>query len=279
MDAVIRVLVNGLSREWKVPVATENRSGSGGVLGTEIAARSAPDGYTLLATTQTHYTNAYTHGKLSYDPTKFVPVVRFTAAPLVIVAGLSAKFNNVKELIDEAKLNPGKLTYASAGIGSSAHMAGALLGQLSGSNMLHVAYKEYAQSLPDTIAGRVSINALALPTALPLIKAGKLKAIAVTTSERVSQLPDVPTVSESGAPGYQFVPWHAMFAPPGTPPAIVQKISSSVLSLKDTPEFRRLIDVQGLVVFLDGADDFAVKLPRENATWATLIKSAGVKAD
>lgn len=279
LDVVTRFVADRLAREWNSTLVVENRPGGGGVMGTEIVARAKPDGYTLLATTQTLYTNASLYKTQPYDASKFIPVARITAVPLVIVAGPNARFDNIKGLIAEAKANPGKLSYASLGSGSTAHMAGALLNSLAGTQMLHVPYKESSQGVTDTMRGEVSLNFVAIPTAAAQIRAGKLKAIAVTGTKRTTALPDVPTVAESGIPGYEFVAWHGLLAPPGTPPAVVERISASVLKVARTPEFHTLLQNQGFELNLDGASDFSAKLPAELVYWAKVVAATGVKLE
>ncbi len=279
LDIVTRFVADRLSREWSSAVVVENRPGGGGVAGTDIVARAKPDGYTLLATTQTLYTNASLYKTQPYDASKFVPIARITAVPLVIVAGPTVPFDNIKGLVAEAKANPGRLSYASLGSGSTAHMAGALLNSLAGTQMLHVPYKESSTALTDTMRGEVSINFVAIPTAAAQIRGGKLKAIAVTGTKRTAALPDVPTVAESGIAGYEFVAWHGLLAPPGTPPAVVEKISSSVLKVARAPEFLAILQSQGLELSLDGASDFSAKLPTELVYWAKVVAATGVKLE
>lgn len=279
LDAVTRFVADRLPREWNVSVVVENRAGASGTIAANAVASAQPDGYTLLAISQVHYSNATLFKNLPYDPFKFVPIVRLTGAPLVIVAASKASFNNVKTLIAEAKANPQKISFASLGSGSSAHMAGALFNFLAGSQLVHVPYKETTQAVVDTIAGRVSINFVTIPTGLGHIKSGKLKAIAVTGTKRSATLPDIPTVAESGLPGYEFVPWHAWLAPPETPSAIVEKISASVVRAAQAPDFRPILENYGLDLILDGSADFAAKLPAESARLAKLIELTGAKRD
>lgn len=279
LDVVTRFVVDRLTREWNSPMVVENRPGGGGVMGTEVVARAKPDGHTLLATTQTLYTNASLYKTLPYDAAKFIPVVRITAVPLVIVSAPTASFDNIKGLVAEAKANPQKLSYASLGSGSTAHMAGALLNSLAGTQMLHVPYKESSQAITDTMRGEVSLNFVAIPTAAAQLRAGRLKALAVTGTKRSAALPDVPTVAESGIPGYEFVAWHGLLAPAGTPPAVIEKISSSVLKIARAPEFQAILQSQGLELALDSASDFSAKLPAELVHWAKVVAATGVKLD
>jgi len=279
LDTVARFVADRLAREWNVGVVVQNRPGSSGIIGTDAVARAKADGYTLLATTQVHYTNGNLYKTLPYDPTLFVPVARITAAQLVMIAAPGAGFDSVQGLIAEAKAYPQKVSYASLGSGSTAHMAGALFNLLAGTQILHVPYKEASQALSDTMRGDVSVNFVAIPTAAAQLKAGKLKAIGVTGRKRSTVLPNVPTVAESGLPGYELVAWHGLLAPAGTPPAIVEKISSSVLRIAQAPEFQAVLQSQGLDLVLEGASEFSDKLPAELKRWAHVIASTGVKLD
>jgi tripartite-type tricarboxylate transporter receptor subunit TctC len=279
LDIVARFVAERLGKEWGSNVVVENRAGSNGIIGTNAVARAAPDGHTLLATSQTFYTNAYLQKNLPYDPQSFVPVARMASTQLVIVAASSAKFNDMKSLIAEAKAQPMKLTFASQGNGSSAHMAGAWFDSMAGTKMLHIPYKESSQGVTDTIRGEVSLFFVAISVALPHMKSGRLKAIAVTGLQRSAQLPDVPTVSESGLPGYTMVTWHVLLAPGGTPAALVEKISNGVMKVASAPDFAKVLLNQGLDPMLDSAKDLAAKLPGELAYWQKVVDATGVKLD
>jgi len=279
LDIVARYVAERLGKEWGSNVVVENRAGSNGIIGANAVARATPDGHTLLATSQTFYTNAYLQKSLPYDPSKFIPVARMASTQLVIVAAPQAPFNDMKSLITEAKSKPLKVTYASQGNGSSAHMAGAWLDSLAGTQMLHIPYKESAQGVMDTIRGEVSLFFVAISVALPHLKTGRLKAIAVTGLQRSAQLPDVPTVSESGLSDYTMVTWHILLAPGGTPPAVVEKISNGVMKVARVPEFQTVLLNQGLDPMLDSAKELAAKLPGELTYWQKVVAATGVKLD
>ncbi len=279
LDIVTRFIADRLANEWGTSVVVENRAGGNGAIGAQAVQRAAPDGHTLLATSQTFFTNAFLQKNLPYDPAGFVPVARMSSTQLVIVAAPSMKFNDMRSLIAEAKARPGKLTYASQGNGSSAHMAGVWLDQIAGTKMLHVPYKESAQGVTDVIRGEVSLFFVAVSVAMPHIKAGRLKAIAVTGQQRSAQLPDVPTVAESGLPGYTMVTWHILLAPKGTPVEVVNRISAGVMKVGAAPDFQGVLLNQGLDPMLDDSKALAGKLPKELADWQKIVEATGVKLD
>lgn len=277
LDVVTRALAERLSIDLGVNVIVENISGSNGIIGTQVAAQARPDGYTLLATTNSHYTSNLLYDKLPYDPMKFVPVARLGAAQTVMVTATSATFSDVQSLVLQAKKQPKQLSFASLGVGSTAYVSSALFAHLTGTQFLHVPYKDPAQALTDTVRGEPSTFFVALLTAESQLKAGKLKAIAVTGTKRATRLPDVPTFAEAGVSGFeQVVAWYPLLAPEGTPAAVVQRISASVVKILGTEDFRAMLDRMGLSPMPDGATDFARKLPAEIAALqknAMLVKN------
>lgn len=279
LDILTRSMAGKLGDELKTSIVVENLAGSNGIIGTSAVARAPADGYTLLATTQSHYTAGMMYSNMPYDPNKFVPVARFGQAQLVVVAANGASFSSAQTLVAEAKKSPGKLSFASLGSGSSAHMAGALFNSIAGTQLLHVPYKEASQALTDTIRGEPSINFVAMPTAAAQIKAGKLKAIAVTGNVRSASLPDVPTLTESGLAGYEFAAWYAFLAPEGTPAAVVQKVSAAVSKITASPEFGASLVRMGLDPMPDNAREMAAKLPAENARWQKIVALTNAKVD
>lgn len=279
LDVLTRSISIKLGEELKTSIVIENLAGSNGIIGTQSVARAPADGYTLLATTQSHYTAGMMYSNMSYDPNKFIPVARFGQAQLVVVASNGASFSNTQELVAEAKKAPRKLSFASLGSGSSAHMAGALFNSIAGTQLLHVPYKDASQALTDTIRGEPSINFVAMPTAAAQIKAGKLKAIAVTGAKRSASLPEVPTLGESGLAGYDMVAWYAFLAPEDTPPAVVEKVSAAVSRITSTPEFAASLARIGLDPMPDNAREMAAKLPAENARWQKIVSLTNAKVD
>lgn len=279
LDVLTRAMVVRLTEDLKVGVVVENLAGSNGIIGTQAVARAAPDGYTLLATTQSHYTSGMMYGNLPYDPLKFIPVARFGQAQLVVVASPQSGFSSTQTLVADAKKNPNKLSFASLGSGSSAHMAGALFNSMAGTQLMHVPYKDASQALTDVMRGEPSINFVAMPTAAAQIKGGKLKAIAVTGAKRSGLLPEVPTVSESGVAGYDMGAWYALLAPEGTPPAVVQKISASVMKVIGTAEFRATLDRMGMDPMPEDTREFSARLPAEIVRWQKIVTLTNVKVD
>ncbi len=279
LDVLTRSISIKLGEELKTSILVENLAGSNGIIGTSAVVRAPADGYTLLATTQSHYTAGMMYPNMPYDPNKFIPVARFGQAQLVVVAANGASFSSAQTLVAEAKKAPNKLSFASLGSGSSAHMAGALFNSTAGTQMMHVPYKEASQALTDTIRGEPSINFVAMPTAAAQIKAGKLKAIAVTGNVRSASLPEVPTLTESGLPGYEFAAWYAFLAPEGTPASVVQKVSAAVSRITASPEFVASLVRMGLDPMPDSAREMAAKLPAENARWQKIVSLTNAKVD
>lgn len=279
LDTLTRALTVKLAEELKTSIVVENQTGSNGIIGTTTVARAPADGYTLLATTQSHYTSGMMYNNMPYDPGKFVPVARFGQAQLVVVTSTTSTATNIQSFLSEARKAPKKLSFASLGTGSSAHMAGTLFNSLAGTQLLHVPYKEASQALTDTIRGEPTINFVALPTAAAQMKAGKLQALAVTGLKRSQSLPDTPTLNESGLQGYELVAWYAFLAPEGTPPDVVQKLSASVSRITASAEFSATLARMGLDPMADNARDFAAKLPAENTRWQKIVTLANAKGD
>ena len=279
LDILTRALTQRLAEELKTTITVENQPGSNGIVGTGAVARATPDGYTLLATTQSHYTAGIMYTNLPYDPQKFIPVARYGQAQLVVVTSPTTGFANVQQFVAEARKSPGKLSFASLGSGSSAHMAGALFNRHAGVDLMHVPYKEASQALADTIRGEPTINFVALPTAAAQMKAGKLRALAVTGVRRSASLPDVPTLAESGLPEYDMVAWYAMLAPEGTPAVVVQRVSAAISRITATPEYRANLERMGLDPMPDDARQLAAKLPAEIARWREIVALTNAKVN
>jgi tripartite-type tricarboxylate transporter receptor subunit TctC len=262
LDILTRALTQRLAEELKTTITVENQPGSNGIVGTGAVARATPDGYTLLATTQSHYTAGIMYTNLPYDPQKFIPVARYGQAQLVVVTSPTTGFANVQQFVAEARKSPGKLSFASLGSGSSAHMAGALFNRHAGVDLMHVPYKEASQALADTIRGEPTINFVALPTAAAQMKAGKLRALA-----------------ESGLPEYDMVAWYAMLAPEGTPAVVVQRVSAAISRITATPEYRANLERMGLDPMPDDARQLAAKLPAEIARWREIVALTNAKVN
>jgi tripartite-type tricarboxylate transporter receptor subunit TctC len=279
-DMVSRVVSQKLTERWGQQIVIDNRGGAAGNLGTELAARAAPDGYTLVIVPATFTTNPALHSKLTYDPVKsFSPVTLVSSSALVLVVHPALPVHSVKGLVGLAKARPGQLNYASSGVGASAHLAAELFKSLTGSNMVHVPYKGQPPALIDLISGQVEVMFPNIPVSLPHLKAGKLRALAVTTTERASILPELPTIAESGIPGFEVNQWSGLLTPAGTPSAIVAKLHEQVTTALREPDVRRTLTTQGFEPVGSTPAEFAAYINAEIAKWTKVIKAAGIKGE
>jgi tripartite-type tricarboxylate transporter receptor subunit TctC len=280
LDAVTRHIAGQLSAQWKVPIVVVNRAGANGLIGTEAAARSAPDGYTFLFTGPGHFTNELLISKVPFDAVKdFTPVARIASVMLVLMVPRASPFNSVRELVGYAKSNPGKLSYASGGSGSSQHLSAASFLAQAGISALHVPYKTQAQALTDTVGGQVSFSFAAMATAAGQFKGGKIKALAVSGPRRSQTLPEVPTLAESGLPGYEFFSFNAIFVPAGTPEGIVRKFSDALGPIVRSPEFEALIRAQMIESDFADSREWAAAIPAEKNRWTELVRTSGARKE
>jgi len=271
-DATARFFSNALGKAWNATIVVDNKPGAGAVLGSEIVAKAAPDGYTLLFTYAAHYSNQWVL-KPPFDAIKdFEPVARIANSTLLIATSPESPIRTMADLIAAAKKNPGKISYASAGIGSTAHMAGALLDKMAGIQLNHVPYKAASQVPLDAASGQVDIMIGGLASALPLIKAGKLRVLAVTASKRSTNLPSIPTVAESGLPGYENSSPIWLLAPRGTSQAIVNKLSAEMTKIAATPEFKDYCLTQGIEVDIQDAATYKASASAELQKWKMLVE-------
>ncbi|QJW83819.1 tripartite tricarboxylate transporter substrate binding protein [Ramlibacter terrae] len=278
LDGITRHPAEKLGTQWKVPVVVENKAGANGVIGTEAAARSAGDGYTWLFTGPGHFTNEVLMGKVPFDPLKdFKPVARPASVMLVLVVPANSPHQSVKDLVDFAGKNPGKLSYASAGSGSAQHLSAAAFQHAAGVQLLHVPYKTQAQAVTDTISGEVNFTFAALTTASAQLKAGRLRALAVTGPRRSQSLPDLPTVAESGVPGYEFFSFNAVFVPAKTPDDIVRKFSDALGAAIRTPQFAELAKNRGFESDYADMQAWGAAVVGERKKWGDLIRLSGAK--
>jgi tripartite-type tricarboxylate transporter receptor subunit TctC len=280
-DLLARSAAQKLSEAWSQQVIVDNRPGAAGNIGSELVAKSPGDGYTLLmGTVGTHAINASLYAKMPYDHVKdFVPVILVAGVPNVLVVHPSVPVNSVQELIAYAKANPGKLNFASSGNGTSIHLSGELFKTMTGVQMAHIPYKGSAPAITDLLGGQVQLMFDNLPSALPYIKAGKLRALAVTSTTRAPALPDAPTVAESGVPGFEASSWFGLLAPAGTPRDVVIKINGEVAKWLDSPDAKEKLAAQGANVASGSPEDFAKHIQTETAKWAKVVKDSGAKID
>ncbi len=281
VDIASRATANELQKLLGQPVTVENRPGAGGNLGGEVAAKSAPDGYTLFMNTSgIHAINPVLYSKMGFDPAKdLIPVVPLVALNNVLVANPGFKLSSVKDLISQAKAAPGKITYASSGSGTSIHMSGELFKFMTGIDLLHIPYKGSAPAVTDLIGGQVNVMFDNIPSSLPHIKSGKLRAIATTGAKRDPALPDLPTIAESGVPGYEAGVWFGISVPAGTPREIVMKLNAESVKATQTPDFQKRMKDLGYLIIPGTPEQMGEMLKMEVARWTPVVKASGAKAD
>ena len=280
-DILARAVGQKLAERWGQQVVVENRPGAGGNLAAEAVAKSAPDGYTwLLGNNSILATNQSLYRKLPYDPVKdFAPVALVAVQPNILVVHPDVKAGSVTELMSLAKQNPGKLNYASSGAGAAAHLAGELFKTMAGVDIVHVPYKGAQPALTDLIAGQVQLMFATSASVIPYMKAGRLRALAVTTAQRSPSLPELPTVSEAGLAGFEATTWHGVVVPAATPAPLVQKLNQDINSaLKDKELGDRLAGL-GAEVLTGTPRDFADYIAREIPKWSKVVKDSGARAD
>jgi tripartite-type tricarboxylate transporter receptor subunit TctC len=281
LDIVARAIGQELTKSWNQPVIIDNRPGAGGNIGADLVAKAPADGYTILmGAVSTHAINVTLYSKLPYDPIKdFAPVTLITSVPNVLVLHPSVPAKNVKELIALAKARPGQLNFASGSTGSAGHLAGELFKSMAGVEMTHIPYKGAAPAVIDLIAGHVSLMFDNLSSALPNIKSGRIRALAVTTLKRSPLLPQLPTISEAGLRGFDVATWFGIFAPAGTPPDIVARLNNETVRILHTPDMRERLAALGAEPIGDKPDEFAAFIKTEIPKYAKVIKTSGAKAD
>ena len=279
-DIVARVLGAELNRMWGQPVLVDNRAGGSTVIGTEIVAKATPDGYTLLMAAIGHVANPSLYKKLPYDTLRdFAPIALIADVPLVIAVNPKLNAKSVKDLVALARAKPGQLNFAAGGVGASSHWAGELFRAIASIEWQTVQYKGGAPSLLAVLSGEGDLTFSPLPSSINHLKAGRLRAIAITSPKRVSQLPDVPTIAESGLPKYDFQAWYGMLAPAATPRAIVTKLNSDFNAALRDPAIRNAMIANGAEPLGGSVEEFARFLPQEVKKYATVVKQAGMKAE
>lgn len=280
-DIYARIIGPRLADALRQQVVIDNRPGAGGALGADLAAKAPPDGYTIwLGQTNNLAIGPAMRTKNSYDPVRdFSPITLLMQAPQVMVVNAGSPITSIKELIAAAKSKPGTLTFASAGIGSSGHVAGELLNQAAGVNITHVPYKGASPAMIDLRGGRVTFLATSLASAAQFVKDGKIKGIATTGLKRARLMPDVPTVAESGVPGFEVASWHGMLAPAKVPREIIARLNREIVAILDKPEVRDALLSEGGDITPGTPEEFAVFLKSEAQKWAKVIKQAGITAE
>jgi tripartite-type tricarboxylate transporter receptor subunit TctC len=279
-DTLSRTIGQKFTEVSNQPVVVENRPGAGTTLGSDIVARAAADGYTLLMATFSHAVNATFYRKLPYDTLRsFAPVTLVASAPNVLEVHPSLAARTAADLIALAKAQPGKLNFASAGNGSSSHLAGELFKTMSGVNIVHIPYKGAAPALTDLLGGHVEMIFDPLPSSIANIKAGKLRALAVTTLTRSASLSDVPTIAESGLPGYELNGWSGLLVPAGTPPKIIGVLNSHIVKILQSSDVRRRFTEMAFEVVGNKPAEFQVFIEREVEKWGQVVRSANISAD
>jgi tripartite-type tricarboxylate transporter receptor subunit TctC len=280
-DIIARILVQKLSERWGKSVIVENKPGANGGIGVTTVTKSTPDGHTLLAVASSALTiNPLFYPSLPYDVSRdLAPVTRTGSVANVLVVNPSVPAKTVQELIALAKARPGQLSYASQGVGSNGQVTGELFKQRAGIDLLHVPYKGSAPAVQDLLGGQVQVMFDNLPSVLPLIKGGQLRAIAVTTAQREAQLPDTPTIAESGLPGFDTSAWFALLAPKETPEAVRAEIERAAVAVLTSADARERLNAAGVDVAADGAATLQQRIAAETAMWQEVIAKAGIKIE
>jgi tripartite-type tricarboxylate transporter receptor subunit TctC len=279
-DILARQIAAKLAEAWGQSVIVENRPGAGTTLGTDAVAKASPDGHTLLLTSAAFAASAAIYQKLPYDPLKeFFPVSQIAVAPILIVAPPSLGAKSIKDLIEIAKSRPGGINFGSSGVGSSTHFAAEQFKLAAGFNAVHVPYKGPAEALLDAATGRIQYALSPILPALPFIKDGRLLALGVTTGQRSSVLEDVPTIGEAGLPGFEYQDWWGLFAPTGTPPAVVDKISKDVSRVLDLPEVTKQLLAQGAEARSSQPDEFTRFIRSRIEAARQVATTAGIQAN
>lgn len=281
LDATGRLVAQKLTDVWGQSVIVENKPGAGGNIGADLVAKAAPDGYTiLLGALSTHAVNPTLYSSMPYDAVKdFAPITLLATTPNVLVVNPSLPVNSVKDLVAYAKAHPNKLSFGSGSNGSAGHLAGELFKVDTGTDIVHIPYKGAAPAMQALLAGDVQFMFDNLASATPQVKAGKLKALAVTTAKRSPLAPDLPTMAEAGLPGFDITTWYGLMAPAGTPKEIVAKWSTDVAKILNSPDIRERLAAQGAEAAPMTPDQFAAFIKSEIPKYARIVKASGAKVD
>ncbi|HMA06333.1 MAG TPA: tripartite tricarboxylate transporter substrate binding protein [Ramlibacter sp.] len=281
-DLISRSLGILMAQDLGQPVIIDNKPGAGTIIGTDALAKSPPDGYTLVMATIAHAVNPSIHPKLPYSQdAAFAPVMLVGRSPNVLVVRPDSPFKSVKDIVAAARANPGKLSFASQGSGTSAHLAGELFKFLTHTSITHIPYKGAGPALTDLLGGQVDMMFATASAAGPFIESGRLRALAVTTAQRspAAVLAKVPTVAESGVPDYVADSWYGLFAPAGTPAPVIARLNAAAKKAAQSDEFRKKVEVEGLVISAGTPEEFGKYVKGEEVRWRSVVKSANITAD
>ena len=280
-DIMARAIGQKLTESLAQPIVIDDKPGAGGIIGSEAAAKSAPDGYTLImANAGSHAVNASLYAKLPYDPIRdFAPVTLVAMAPNILIVHPALPARTAKELIALAKERPGELTFGSGGNGSTAHLSGEMFRTMAGINIIHIPFKGSPAAVIGVIAGQIAMAFPNIPPALPHVRSGKLKALAVTTARRSGAVPDLPTIAESGLPGYEATAWFGVLAPAGTPLAIIAILNAAIVKSVHTRDMRERLAAEGAEAVGNSPGQFAQIIRSDIAKWATVVKASGAKPE
>ena len=279
-DVIARIVQEPLAKELGQQVIIDNRGGAGGSIGSALAAQSPSDGYTVLFTLSSHTINPAIYTKLPFDTEKdFSSVVTVASLPQILVANPNFPAKTVKEVIEMAKAKPGSISYASVGNGSPGHLAGAMMATDAGVDMTHIPYRGGGPAVTDVIAGQVPLLWVSIPAAAQFVKAGKLRALAVSTVKRSAVFPDVPTMAESGFKDFEVDSWYAMFVPASTPKPIIERLNKAALKVLAQPEVKEKLLSQGAEAVGDSPSQLGAVVKKEIAKWKQVVKAANIKVD
>src|SRR5713226_2079940 len=279
-DILGRLIAERMTARLGQPVVTENRGGAGGNVGAEAAARSAPDGYTIVLVAPSLAISTSLYSKLSYDPVKdFAPISLVATVPNVMVTHPSVPAGTLAEFIRLAKTKPGEMNFGSGGSGTSNHLAGELFNIVAGVKLVHVPYKGVNLAMNDVLSGQIHLVVIGVPAAAPHIKAGKLRALALVAPQRASALPEVPTVAEAGLPKFEVTTWYGILAPAGTPKTIVTRLNTELVKIMHAPELKERLAAMATDPATSTPEEFADYIKREIVKWGEVVRQAGLKAD
>ena len=279
-DITARLVAQGLNEAFKQPVIVDNRPGSSGIAGTELVARAAPDGYTLMVVASSFSINPALGRKLPYDSIRdFTTVTQLSKFPNMLAAHPSTPVKTLQDVMALAKAKPGQVTYASAGVATGTHMTAELLRYMTKIDLLHVPYKGGGPAMTAAMGGQTQLIVATSVGLLPHVRAGKLRAIAVTSAKRSAAAPDIPTIAESGVPGYEHEPWNGMFGPAGMPKAVLARVNAEVVRVLHAPEAKKVLEGDGADIVGNSPEQFGIVLKAEIAKWTKVAKAAGIKAE